>query len=96
LKIWILTRYGGEYFIIMAPNTPSADGDFLAERSRGRIETHQPISEHGNIKLQLAVSIGVANLRNDIIDQENLNKNLYSAKDGGRNRAIAELPTEKS
>lgn len=96
----VLARYGGEEFLVIAPNTAPTDAKFLAERLRGRIEAHQSIPEQGNLKLQVTVSIGVANFGDDIIDQESLiriaDKNLYLAKDGGRNRVVSELPTEKT
>ena len=94
----VLARYGGEEFLVIAPNTAPLDANVLAERLRNRIESHKSIQEQENLKLRVTVSIGVANFGGDIIDEESLvriaDKNLYLAKDDGRNRVVSELPTE--
>ena len=92
----ILTRYGGEEFLIMSPHTPLAGAIKLAERIRQYIEAHDfglpkaPDATHGP---KVTVSIGVAVLGDGIEDTESLvraaDENLYRAKQQGRNQVIA-------
>jgi len=90
----VLARYGGEEFLVIAPNTAPTDATSLAERLRSRIESHNSLPDQDNLKLRVTVSIGVANFGGDILDEKSLiriaDKNLYLAKDSGRNRVIPE------
>ena len=94
----VLARYGGEEFLVIAPNTAPIEAIVLAERLRDRIEGHKSAAEQKNIKLRVTVSIGVANFGGDIVDEKSLvriaDKNLYLAKDGGRNRVVSELASD--
>jgi diguanylate cyclase (GGDEF)-like protein len=83
-----LVRYGGEEFLILLPNTPLEGAKIIAERFRKAVETAQfPWSDR---RLQVNVSIGVAQLGKDAPSDEALLKladeGLYKAKNGGRNR----------
>ncbi len=93
----LLSRYGGEEFLVIAPNTGPAEAALLAERLRGSIEAtvfledHEELAEHG---LQATVSIGLASFSNDSDNEEvligNADRNLYRAKHEGRNRVVGE------
>ena len=81
-------RYGGEEFLILLPNTPLEGAKIIAERFRKAVETAQfPWSDR---RLQVAVSIGVAQLGPEAPSDEALLKRadegLYKAKNAGRNR----------
>lgn len=92
----VLTRYGGEEFLIMSPHTPLAGAIKLAERIRQYIEAHDfglpkaPDATHGP---KVTVSIGVAALGDGAENTGSLiraaDENLYCAKLQGRNRVIA-------
>jgi len=91
----ILVRYGGEEFIVIAPNTSPVNAKILAERIRKRIETHHFVvaaKELQPIEIKLTISIGVSNYDDTISSQESLihtaDKNLYLAKEQGRNRVV--------
>ena len=92
----ILSRYGGEEFLIITPNTGPAEAALLAERLRACIEAHDFMRGHEGIQqpgLQLTVSIGLASF-GDSADNEqkligNADRNLYRAKNDGRNRVAA-------
>jgi diguanylate cyclase (GGDEF)-like protein len=82
-------RYGGEEFLLMLPETPSADAMVLAERVRAAIEK-MPCQEGGS-EIALTVSIGVAGYR--IGEAVGLavaraDQALYLAKSSGRNRVV--------
>jgi len=83
-------RYGGEEFIIILPGTDLEGAIVLAERIRKRCEEHPytPISDE---PLHVTISGGaVAMDSNSIISKEEffkkVDKALYEAKEGGRNR----------
>jgi len=91
----ILSRYGGEEFLIIAPNTTPAAATLLAERLRGHIQSHRFLREFKaarEIEIRLTVSIGVANFGEILTSEEALiraaDKNLYRAKEKGRNCVI--------
>jgi diguanylate cyclase (GGDEF)-like protein len=85
----ILSRYGGEEFVILLPETDLDAGAVTAERLVRRIETLRVATEKGS--LGVTISIGVAELDNSVnnlqslIEHANLGEHL--AKTNGRNRA---------
>lgn len=92
----ILARYGGEEFLIIAPNTGPAEAALLAERLRARIEAQGFLKDYEGIRqaeLNITVSIGLASFGDDIDNEEILigtaDRNLYQAKNDGRNRIAA-------
>ena len=92
----ILSRYGGEEFLIIAPSTGPAEATLLAERLRARIEAHSFLKDYEGIQkpdLSITVSIGVASFGEATGSEEvligNADKNLYRAKNDGRNRVHA-------
>ncbi len=95
-KADIVTRYGGEEILVLAPHTSLQEGCLLAERLRSGVES-APLAPAGETKsgqpLHANVSIGVAALGPDIQDGPALLKAadeaLYRAKREGRNRVIA-------
>jgi diguanylate cyclase (GGDEF)-like protein len=93
----IFARYGGEEFMIVAPHTTRSGVADLAERVRKRIESHDfGLRKEADASARVAVtaSVGVATLGEQIDNVEKLvavaDKNLYRAKQEGRNRVVAE------
>jgi diguanylate cyclase (GGDEF)-like protein len=92
----IVTRYGGEEILVLAPHTSLEEGCLLAERLRTGVES-APLTPGGGTKgsrpLHVKVSVGVAALGPDIEDGSALlraaDEALYRAKREGRNRVIA-------
>jgi diguanylate cyclase (GGDEF)-like protein len=91
----ILSRYGGEEFLIIAPNTTPPAATLLAERLRGHIQSHRFLKEFKatrEIEIRLTVSIGVASFGEILTSEEALiraaDKNLYRAKEKGRNCVV--------
>lgn len=82
----ILTRWGGEEFLAVLPDTSAEDAAKLAERVRRAIAEY-PFKEVKHV----TCSFGVTQFRND--DRRNIfieraDEALYEAKDGGRNRVV--------
>ncbi len=82
-------RYGGEEFLLMLPETPSADAMVLAERVRAAIESMRCLD--GGNEIALTVSIGVADYRVGeavALAVARADEALYLAKSSGRNRVV--------
>ena len=87
----IVARYGGEEFLLVLPETGREDATALADTVRRRIAEH--VITHGNLKIQVAASAGIAVLEPglDIPSHELVSRAdqaMYHAKDLGGNRAV--------
>jgi diguanylate cyclase (GGDEF)-like protein len=91
----VVTRYGGEEFAVVMPQTPATGGDpsaaeVVAERIRATIAAHRFEGRPGCREEQVTVSIGVAGLRSGAGSAEELlassDKALYLAKYQGKDR----------
>jgi diguanylate cyclase (GGDEF)-like protein len=81
----ILSRYGGDEFVLLLPETRAADASILLERVRAKVQ--QICLDQG---MSLAVSCGIAesfpdtdDVPGDVMRRADLA--LYEAKNGGRN-----------
>lgn len=90
----LLARFGGEEFLVLAPNTEACKGGLqLAERIRKTYE--ELLYREEGIEIKLTVSIGVTDYPADIpygtkVLEEMISRAdeaLYEAKKSGRNRA---------
>ncbi|OGR53494.1 MAG: diguanylate cyclase [Desulfobacula sp. RIFOXYB2_FULL_45_6] len=85
----ILTRYGGEEFLAILPETDKAKAMELADRLR--IKISRKVILHGKDKIKITASFGVAEMnRNADMDQliRNVDAMLYKAKLNGRNTVM--------
>lgn len=88
---WI-ARYGGEEFLICLPDTDLQNAKAIAERMRTSVLEKEFVTDKGNVRV--TCSIGVHSVCNEtecftvegIIDL--VDKKLYQAKNGGRNRVV--------
>ncbi|MFB9885633.1 sensor domain-containing diguanylate cyclase [Balneatrix alpica] len=89
----IITRYGGEEFVVLLPGTNEEDGYQLADRLRQGIHSIEVTSERGDT-VSVTTSIGVAchSELHPFVDADMLvraaDKVLYAAKEEGRNRVL--------
>jgi len=85
----IITRYGGEEFCIVMPETSCYIGQLVAERLRDAIEQHNFDGVSGQ---NITVSIGVASYSAEDADFADLlqraDQALYRAKHQGRNQVM--------
>jgi diguanylate cyclase (GGDEF)-like protein len=86
----LLARYGGEEFVIVLKECNLANATVVAERLR-KLVADSPIEIEDGKKVQITLSVGIASLPNarcGTIEAllELADKNLYRAKEGGRNR----------
>lgn len=91
----LLARYGGEEFAVIAQGTNAEGGTTLAERIRERIaETEIPLADESGKFIKVTTSIGVTTVLPGVAAQPEAvvsaaDKNLYRAKEAGRNRVVA-------
>ena len=91
----LLARFGGEEFVLVAPETDEAAVMVLAERLRQQCEAIQ-LELDGGLTCRFTVSIGAASVSPDESCCADLlqraDSAMYRAKQGGRNRVIAYQP----
>jgi len=77
-------RWGGEEFVVLAPETGLDDGRLLAERLRQIIEDLD-LGDYGTVTVSIGVAVTAGEeSRRDFINRAD--RALYAAKDAGRNR----------
>lgn len=90
----LASRYGGEEFVVVMPDTDVALASIVAERIRASIADHPFIVEKGAKQLAITVSVGVSSIAEDDEEPKRLLKRadigLYTAKKNGRNQVISE------
>jgi len=82
------TRFGGEEFMVLLPNTNQADGIALAERIRQETQNQMIANPDGSPMPGITVSIGLAVSDSSSTTQSLFaaaDKQLYIAKQSGRN-----------
>jgi diguanylate cyclase (GGDEF)-like protein len=83
----IVSRYGGDEFVIVLPETPLNGAMVIAERIRKKIEDYEFVAQ--NLTIHLTVSLGVANCPKHALTAEGLIKKadaaMYRAKELSRN-----------
>lgn len=88
-KIDMISRYGGEEFLFIFPETPLSEAYAICERIRGSLESYPWHVIHPDLKA--TISIGVKEVKpgesHSQVIKETDNK-LYRAKHLGRNRTI--------
>ena len=86
----IISRWGGEEFIILLPNTTLDGATVIAEKIRAAVQSHVVLLEDAK-ELKFTVSIGVScvdNEKDNSIEaaSQRADVALYEAKNGGRNK----------
>ncbi len=88
----LISRYGGEEFVVLVSNVDLEMGMKIAENARARVENIDfEIPDH-NEPLKKTTSIGIAEYNpNETIEEfiSRVDKALYEAKETGRNKIVA-------
>ncbi|MFH1578453.1 MAG: diguanylate cyclase [Candidatus Omnitrophota bacterium] len=90
-KVDILSRYGGEEFVIVLAHVGLEGAFIVAERLRDKVAQHKFTGTKGKGVGNMTVSIGVVSFDGqDSLNEDSLtqamDKQLYKAKHGGRNK----------
>lgn len=88
----LLARFGGEEFCFLFPETDIMGASIIAERIRVKISGLEFNS--GDSRFSVTASIGISDMLDSDKNVEDMIKRsdvyLYKAKEGGRNRVVAE------
>ncbi len=89
----VVSRYGGEEFAVILPQTNKKDAHMIGERIRHRVESTDFIVEEGELMVKVTVSLGVATHPENGTTSEQLiekvDQALYLAKGKGKNTVCA-------
>jgi len=88
-----VSRFGGEEFAVLLPNTGINEALNIAERLRKAIEDSFVTNDNDDREIHFTVSIGVAMLDEKRVTSattllNNADQALYNAKESGRNRVM--------
>jgi diguanylate cyclase (GGDEF)-like protein len=93
----VATRYGGDEFVLLLPETEKAQAMTCAERLRVRIEDRCFLTASG-LSVRITASFGVATFPDDGADEQALlrqaDQAMYRVKDAGRN-GVQGAPTRQ-
>ncbi len=88
----VATRYGGEEFMVILPETAIDEASAVAERIRESIAQHQFLSDEGQPMAPLSVTIGLSALPDHASTKKDLIRTsdiaLYKGKTMGKNRVV--------
>ncbi len=88
-----LGRYGGEEFLIVLTNTDCQDAFIVAEKIRKLVE--ETVFCYEGTSIHITSSFGVYGIKDQNLSLDELiarvDKNLYAAKESGRNKSIASV-----
>jgi diguanylate cyclase (GGDEF)-like protein len=91
-QIDFLTRYGGEEFVVVLPETPADGAMVVGEKIRGAI-ADEPFLSEGEPRVEITVSIGAATFPEDGSSMQELigasDQAMYRAKEACRDRVEA-------
>ena len=86
----LVSRWGGEEFLIVLPETELAGGAILAENIRQKIESEKFV--YNEQTMNVKISFGVCSSGSELSMDELIKKaddNLYRAKEAGRNKVVS-------
>lgn len=88
----IVSRWGGEEFLFLLPETNAKDAYLLAEKIRTSVENY--VMQYNQQSLSVTLSIGLTEVSSGMNIDQAINKadrHLYEAKKTGRNRTMPQL-----
>jgi len=95
----LIARYGGEEFVLMLPETDGESARMVADRSLRKVTELEIAHQYSPISDYVSISIGLATIQPSAKTQpmdlmSAADKNLYRAKESGRNRTVSTILDE--
>lgn len=85
----LISRYGGEEFIILLPETNYETAYIIAERLRQSIMNQPFVTDAGHLKVTISAGVAEANIADTLTNLiEKADNALYKAKHNGRNCVV--------
>jgi diguanylate cyclase (GGDEF)-like protein len=95
-EVDVVTRYGGEEFSVILPETDAAGAFVVAEKIREAVSRFEFADAEGERVAHFTVSVGLATYPAHARDKEAIlrfsDDALYRAKNGGKNRVRSPMP----
>ena len=87
----VVSRYGGEEFAVLSPQTPESDAMMLAEIIRSEVERMAFAGQHGPVTMSFGVATAIENrFPDDELFLKAAEDHMYLAKRTGKNRVCGE------
>jgi diguanylate cyclase (GGDEF)-like protein len=97
----VVSRYGGEEFLIVLANTTEHNAETVAEKARKKVGSLEIKHEQSEVSTYVTISLGVAAVVPDLESSqktliEAADNSLYMAKRNGRNRVMVSGGLQKA
>ena len=83
-----VSRYGGEEFAVLLPESTADQGRYVADKIRQAVENTSLVYADFKIKITVSAGVGEVNTEKETQEEfvERIDAALYEAKNKGRNR----------
>jgi diguanylate cyclase (GGDEF)-like protein len=94
----LVTRYGGEEFVVLLPECDRAEVHVAAERLRRAVGEKSIESPVGAVEVTVSIGATVSTAATVSLDEliESADEALYQAKEAGRNRVVVAPPRDQA
>ena len=87
----VASRYGGEEFTVLLPNTGKKEAVLVAERIRSTIDEHDFVYNNQHLHVTISVGVSVFDVEKNLVSSPNefvnqADQGLYMSKSNGRNK----------
>lgn len=96
----VASRYGGEEFTVLLPDTGKDEAILVAERIRSTIDEHDFVYNNQHLHVTISVGVSVFDATTNLVNSPNefvnqADQGLYMSKSNGRNRVTYFEPKKK-
>ena len=96
----VASRYGGEEFTVLLPDTGKDEAILVAERIRSTIDEHDFVYNNQHLHVTISVGVSVFDANTNLVNSPNefvnqADQGLYMSKSNGRNRVTYFEPKKK-
>ena len=96
----VASRYGGEEFTILLPDTGKTEAILVAERIRSTIDEHDFVYNNQHLHVTISVGVSVFDVNTNLVNSPNefvnqADQALYVSKNSGRNKVSFFEPLSK-